>query len=107
MVNMKNFYAVTGSPQSALVNITGIQLARDFYGLPSRTMAGLTDAKRVDFQAGEIVPMIVPASYHYPHEHPHVGRSHPQRAAQNIGQYDGHWQGNGRPPQNIRHGIMI
>jgi trimethylamine--corrinoid protein Co-methyltransferase len=52
MVNMKNFYAVTGSPQSALVNIAGIQMARDFYGLPSRTMAGLTDAKRVDFQAG-------------------------------------------------------
>ena len=52
MVNMKNFYAVTGSPQSALVNIVGIQMARDYYGLPSRTMAGLTDAKRVDFQAG-------------------------------------------------------
>jgi trimethylamine--corrinoid protein Co-methyltransferase len=52
MVNMKNFYAVTGSPQSALVNIAGIQMARDFYGLPSRTMAGLTDAKQVDFQAG-------------------------------------------------------
>ena len=52
MVNMKNFYAVTGSPQSALVNIAGIQMARDYYGLPSRTMAGLTDAKRVDFQAG-------------------------------------------------------
>ncbi len=52
MVNMKNLYAVTGSPQSALVNIAGIQMARDFYGLPSRAMAGLTDAKRVDFQAG-------------------------------------------------------
>ncbi len=52
MVNMKNFYAVTGSPQSAIVNIAGIQMAREFYGLPSRTMAGLTDAKRIDFQAG-------------------------------------------------------
>jgi len=52
MVNMKNFYAVTGSPQAALVNIAGIQMAREYYGLPSRTMAGLTDAKRVDFQAG-------------------------------------------------------
>ena len=52
MVNMRNFYAVTGSPQSALVNIAGIQMARDYYGLPSRTMAGLTDAKRIDFQAG-------------------------------------------------------
>lgn len=52
MVNMENFYAVTGSPQSALVNIAGIQMAREYYGLPSRTMAGLTDAKRIDFQAG-------------------------------------------------------
>ncbi|MEN8244230.1 MAG: trimethylamine methyltransferase family protein [Thermodesulfobacteriota bacterium] len=52
MVNMKNFYAITGSPQSTLVNITGIQMAREFYNLPSRTMAGLTDAKQVDYQAG-------------------------------------------------------
>ena len=52
MVNMKNFYAVTGSPQSTLVNIAGIQMANEFYGLPSRTMAGLTDAKQVDYQAG-------------------------------------------------------
>jgi trimethylamine--corrinoid protein Co-methyltransferase len=52
MLNMKNFYAVTGSPQSALVNIAGIQMAREYYGIPSRTMAGLTDAKRIDFQAG-------------------------------------------------------
>ena len=52
MVNMKNFYAVTGSPQATLVNIAGIQMAREYYDLPSRTMAGLTDAKKVDFQAG-------------------------------------------------------
>jgi len=29
MANMKNFYAVTGSPQSAVVNIAGIQMARE------------------------------------------------------------------------------
>ena len=52
MVNMKNFYAITGSPQSTLVNMAGIQMAREFYGLPSRTMAGLTDSKQVDYQAG-------------------------------------------------------
>ncbi len=52
MVNMKNFYAVTGSPQTALVNIAGIQMAREMYKIPSRTMAGLTDAKRVNYQAG-------------------------------------------------------
>ena len=27
-------------------------MAREYYGLPSRTMAGLTDAKQIDFQAG-------------------------------------------------------
>lgn len=52
MVNMKNFYAVTGSPQAAMVNIAGIQMAREMYKIPSRTMAGLTDAKNVDYQAG-------------------------------------------------------
>ena len=52
MVNMKNFYAITGSPQSTLVNIAGIQMAREIYDIPSRTMAGLTDAKQVDFQSG-------------------------------------------------------
>lgn len=52
MVNMKNFYAVTGSPQATLVNIAGIQMAREMYNIPSRTMAGLTDAKMVDYQAG-------------------------------------------------------
>jgi len=52
MVNMKNFYAITGSPQSTLVNITGIQMAREIYGLPSRTMGGLTDSKQIDYQAG-------------------------------------------------------
>ena len=52
MVNMKNFYAVTGSPQAAMVNIAGIQMARELYKIPSRTMAGLTDAKMVDYQAG-------------------------------------------------------
>jgi trimethylamine--corrinoid protein Co-methyltransferase len=52
MTNMKNFYAITGSPQSTLINIAGIQMAREYYGLPSRTMAGLTDAKQVDYQAG-------------------------------------------------------
>ncbi len=52
MVNMKNLYAVTGSPQSTLINIVGIQMAREIYQIPSRTMAGLSDAKQVDFQAG-------------------------------------------------------
>ena len=52
MVNMKNFYTVTASPQGNIVNIVGLQMARQFYGLPCRTMAGMTDSKKVDFQAG-------------------------------------------------------
>ena len=52
MVNMKNVYTVTASPQANLANIAGLQLARQYYGLPSRTMGGMTDAKRVDYQAG-------------------------------------------------------
>ena len=52
MVNMKNIYTVTASPQGNLANIAGLQMAREYYGLPSRTMAGMTDAKQVDFQAG-------------------------------------------------------
>lgn len=52
MVNMQNLYTVTASPQANLANLAGLQLARDYYHLPSRTMAGLTDAKGVDFQAG-------------------------------------------------------
>ncbi len=43
---------VTGSPESNLINIANIQLARELYRLPTRTMAGLTDAKVVDVQAG-------------------------------------------------------
>lgn len=52
MVNMKNVYTVTASPQGNLANIAGLQMAREYYGIPSRTMAGMTDAKLVDFQAG-------------------------------------------------------
>lgn len=43
---------VTGSPESNLINIANIQLARELYRLPTRTMAGLTDAKTVDAQSG-------------------------------------------------------
>jgi len=50
--NMQNAGYITGSPESNLINIVGLQLARELYGLPTRTMAGLTDAKVVDCQAG-------------------------------------------------------
>ncbi len=50
--NMQSAQYVTGSPESNLINLVNIQLARDLYKLPTRTMAGLTDAKTVDAQAG-------------------------------------------------------
>ncbi|MBM9520394.1 trimethylamine methyltransferase family protein [Desulforhopalus vacuolatus] len=50
--DMKSGQYVTGSPESNLINIANVQLARDLYRLPTRTMAGLTDAKVVDVQAG-------------------------------------------------------
>ncbi len=50
--NMADASYVTGSPESNMINIIGLQMARDFYDLPCRAMAGLTDAKTVDCQAG-------------------------------------------------------
>ena len=50
--NMQTGQYVTGSPESNLINIANIQLARELYRLPTRTMAGLTDAKAVDAQSG-------------------------------------------------------
>lgn len=50
--DMKSGQYVTGSPESNLINIANIQLARELYKLPTRAMAGLTDAKTVDVQSG-------------------------------------------------------
>lgn len=50
--DMRNASYITGSPISNLINITGIQLARELYHIPTRCMSGLTDAKIPDCQAG-------------------------------------------------------
>ncbi|MCG8615196.1 MAG: trimethylamine methyltransferase family protein [Desulfobacterales bacterium] len=50
--NMRTASYITGSPISNLINMVGIQLARELYNIPSRCMAGLTDAKTPDCQAG-------------------------------------------------------
>lgn len=42
----------TGTPEGMLPNLAILQMARDFYHLPTRNMAGLTDSKAVDCQAG-------------------------------------------------------
>ena len=50
--DMRTASYITGSPVSNLINIAGIQLAAELYGLPTRCMAGLTDSKTIDCQAG-------------------------------------------------------
>jgi trimethylamine--corrinoid protein Co-methyltransferase len=50
--NMRRATYIGGSPESNLINIAGIQLADELYDLPTHAMAALTDAKRVDCQAG-------------------------------------------------------
>ena len=42
----------TGTPEAMLPNIIGLQMAKDFYHIPTRSMAGLTDSKTPDCQAG-------------------------------------------------------
>ena len=50
--NMRTASYITGSPVSTMINMVNIQLARELYDIPNRCMAGLTDAKLVDCQAG-------------------------------------------------------
>ena len=50
--NLQTGQYITGSPQSNLINMAVLQIARDRYKLPTRTMAGMTDAKLPDAQAG-------------------------------------------------------
>ena len=49
---MKRASFCTGSPESILINLVSLQLARDLYKIPTRTLTGHTDAKRSDYQAG-------------------------------------------------------
>jgi len=50
--NLRTAGYITGSPVSNLINMVGIQLAKELYKIPTRCMAGLTDAKIIDCQAG-------------------------------------------------------
>ncbi|MDY0220309.1 MAG: trimethylamine methyltransferase family protein [Desulfobacterium sp.] len=42
---------ITSAPEGTLGGMAAMQMAR-YYGLPSRAMAGLSEAKQVDYQAG-------------------------------------------------------
>lgn len=50
--DMRSAAYITGLPESNLINIVGLQIAREMYHLPTRVMSGLTDSKTVDCQAG-------------------------------------------------------
>lgn len=50
--NMKRASYITGTPEMMLINMANIQMALEYYHLPTRTMCGMTDAKTVDCQAG-------------------------------------------------------
>ena len=50
--DMRTANYITGSPVSNHINIACIQIAKELYGLPTRCMAGLTDSKTIDCQAG-------------------------------------------------------
>jgi trimethylamine--corrinoid protein Co-methyltransferase len=52
VANMKSGNFITGSPEMMLIHLAGIQMANDFYHLPSRSMCGMTDSKTIDYQAG-------------------------------------------------------
>ncbi|MDR1308664.1 MAG: trimethylamine methyltransferase family protein [Deltaproteobacteria bacterium] len=52
VADMRSGAYVCGSPESSLIVAAGIQLAVRRYRLPVRVMAGISDAKSVDYQAG-------------------------------------------------------
>jgi len=49
---MKTANYSTGTPEAMLPNILVLQMAKEYYKVPTRSMAGLTDSKAVDCQAG-------------------------------------------------------
>lgn len=51
-VDMKTGYCLCSAPEANLVDKASIQLAKNLYRLPTRFMAGDTDAKLPDIQAG-------------------------------------------------------
>ena len=49
---MRTAICIYAPPEHFLINSTCLQMAIDFYKVPTRIMAGMTDAKEVDIQAG-------------------------------------------------------
>lgn len=49
---MREATFAAGTPEAMLINTASLQMALDFYHLPTRTMSGITHSKTVDCQAG-------------------------------------------------------
>lgn len=52
MADMRTAICIYAPPEQFLINSTCLQMAIDFYKVPTRIMAGMTDSKEVDIQAG-------------------------------------------------------
>jgi Trimethylamine:corrinoid methyltransferase len=49
---MKGATYAAGAPEAMLINTASLQMGKDFYHLPTRTMTGITHSKALDYQAG-------------------------------------------------------
>ncbi len=52
VADMRTAICIYAPPEQFLINATCLQMAIDFYRVPTRIMAGMTDSKEVDIQAG-------------------------------------------------------
>lgn len=52
VVDMRRASFCSGSSETMLINLPCLQMARDLYNLPARTMCGLTESTEIDVQAG-------------------------------------------------------
>lgn len=52
MADMRTALCIYSPPEQFLINSSCLQMAIDYYKVPTRIMAGMTDSKEVDVQAG-------------------------------------------------------
>jgi len=52
VADMRTAICIFAPPEQFLINTACLQMAIDFYKVPTRIMAGMTDSKEVDIQAG-------------------------------------------------------
>ncbi|MBT4285867.1 MAG: trimethylamine--corrinoid methyltransferase [Deltaproteobacteria bacterium] len=52
VTNMRRACFNTGAPEGLMIHAAGLQMGKDFYNMPTRSLCGYTESKEVDFQAG-------------------------------------------------------